>query len=298
VHDAPVDAAEAGQRVAVNLPTLERRDLARGDVLVEAGHYPVSYRLDVRLEDDGALPAAATVHIGTKAVPARIVRDGRYAQLRLAERVVAARGDRVVLRTDTTVGGGVVLDPAPARRLDRRRLEALDGATPEEIVRTLVHQPVTGTALQARGLLGPAELARGLAAVRSAGGHYFSDEWLAELRAAVRARLAERAAARRRTSPAPPRSSASARTRRRSSSRRSRARGSPGSPTGRSPPTSRTRGGCDASATATPSRPRSTSAASSSSPRCRRSPSRRSATRSASAAGRPSSCSSATTPTG
>ncbi len=40
VHDAPVERAEAGQRVAVNLPTVERRELARGDVLVEPGHYP------------------------------------------------------------------------------------------------------------------------------------------------------------------------------------------------------------------------------------------------------------------
>ena len=45
-----VERAEAGQRVAVNLPAIERRDLARGDVLVEPGHYPVSYRLDVALE--------------------------------------------------------------------------------------------------------------------------------------------------------------------------------------------------------------------------------------------------------
>ena len=119
VHDAAVETAEAGQRVAVNLPAVERSDLARGDVLVEPGHYPVSYRLDVRLEPLAEVPAAVTVHVGTKAVPARIVRDGEYAQLRLQEQVVAARGDRVVLRTDTTVGGGVVLDPAPGRRLDR-----------------------------------------------------------------------------------------------------------------------------------------------------------------------------------
>ena len=62
-----------------------------------------------------------TVHVGTNAVPARVVRDGEYAQLRLQEPVVAARGDRVVLRTDTTVGGGVVLDPAPAARPRSRR---------------------------------------------------------------------------------------------------------------------------------------------------------------------------------
>jgi selenocysteine-specific elongation factor len=194
VHDSPVETAEAGQRVAVNLPAVERRDLARGDVLVEPGHYPVSYRLDVRLEPLAEIPAAVTVHVGTKAVAARVVRDGDYAQLRLQEAVVAARGDHVVLRTDTTVGGGVVLDPAPARKLERARLAALDQGTPEEIVRALVHEPVTMEALQARGLLPPQELARALASLRSAGDHYFSQEWLDAQQARARDRLAERAA--------------------------------------------------------------------------------------------------------
>ncbi|HEY8705936.1 MAG TPA: selenocysteine-specific translation elongation factor, partial [Gaiellaceae bacterium] len=130
VHDTPVDSAEAGQRVAVNLPAVERRELARGDVLVEPGHYPVSYRLDVLLEELAEIPAAVTVHVGTQAVPARVARAGRYAQLRLAKQVVAARGDRVVLRTDATVGGGTVLDPAPPRRLEPERLALLERDDP------------------------------------------------------------------------------------------------------------------------------------------------------------------------
>jgi selenocysteine-specific elongation factor len=193
VHDAPVEQAEAGQRVAVNLPTVERRDLSRGDVLVEPGHYPLSYRLDVRLEEIAEVPAAVTVHVGTKAVPARVARDGAYAQLRLAEPVVAARGDRIVLRTQTTVGGGTVLDPAPPRKLEPERLAVLERGDPEEIVRALVHAPVSGRDLQARGVLSPGELAHGLTAVRAAGEHVFADDWLTELRAGVRARLAARA---------------------------------------------------------------------------------------------------------
>jgi selenocysteine-specific elongation factor len=193
VHDAAVEEAEAGQRVAVNLPTVERRDLARGDVLVEPGHYPVSYRLDVHLEEIADIPAAVTVHVGTKAVSARVAREGPFAQLRLAEPVVAARGDRVVLRTQTTVGGGTVLDPDPPRRLEPERLAVLGRGDPEEIVRALVHAPVATRELQARGVLAPGELARGLTAVRAAGEHVFSDAWLEELRAGVRARLAARA---------------------------------------------------------------------------------------------------------
>jgi selenocysteine-specific elongation factor len=195
VHDTAVDRAEAGQRVAVNLPTVERRELGRGDVLVEPGRYPLSYRLGVRLTELSPVPTALTVHIGTQAVPARVVRDGDYAQLRLATPVVAARGDRAVLRTETTVAGAVVLDPAPPRTLDRAWLELLDSGDPGAIVRALVGEPVTGLALQARALLSPAELARGLATVRAAGEYHFSEEWLDELRRSVHERLAARAAA-------------------------------------------------------------------------------------------------------
>ena len=193
VHDAQVDQAAAGQRVAVNLPSLQRGELARGDALVAPNAFPVSYRLDVRLEELERVPAAVTVHLGTKATPARVARSGDYAQLRLSEPVAAARGDRVILRTDTTVAGGVVLDPAPPRRLERDRLETLERGDPREIVRLLVHGPVTGPELQARGLLTPHELAQGLAVVQSAGDYYFSQKWLDGLREGVRARLAERA---------------------------------------------------------------------------------------------------------
>ena len=195
VHDAAVERAEAGQRVALNLPALERGALARGDVLVDPGHYPLSYRLDVRLTELEPVPAGVTVHVGTNAVAARVAREGDYAQLRLAEPVVAARGDHVVLRTATTVGGGVVLDPAPPRGLDAERLAVLERGDPEEIVRALVHEPVTGPELQVRGVLAPHELARGLAGVRAAGDVYFSEAWLDELRGRVRARLEEHAQA-------------------------------------------------------------------------------------------------------
>jgi selenocysteine-specific elongation factor len=193
VHDRPVERAEAGQRVAVNVPGVSRSQLRRGEALVEPGAYPVSWRLDVVLEELEPTPAAVTVHLGTSDISARVVRDGRFAQLRLREPVVAARGDRVVLRAETTVGGGIVLDPAPPRRFDPQRLEELESDDPEAIVRALVHEPVSGAALAARGLLPPGELARGLAAVEHAGDWFFSREWLEEQRASVRARLQERA---------------------------------------------------------------------------------------------------------
>jgi selenocysteine-specific elongation factor len=196
VHDAPVESADAGQRVAVSLPGVERSELRRGDALVEPGSFPLSYRVDVALHElepiaDGA---RLNVHHGTSQTVARVVRVGDgYAQLRLAEPVVAARGDRVVLRTHTTVGGGTVLDPAPPRHVDASRLEVLESGDPAAVVAAIVHAPVTGPALQARALLPPNELALGLAGVRSAGDWFFSDTWLEELRTRVRRRLREHA---------------------------------------------------------------------------------------------------------
>jgi selenocysteine-specific elongation factor len=200
VHDEPVERAEAGQRVALNLPGIERGALRRGDVLVEPGHYPVSYRLDVALDELEPVPPAVKVHLGTADAAARVVRAGRFAQLRLEVPVVAARGDRFVLRTETTVGGGRVLDPAPSRRLEPARLEILDRGDPAEIVHMLAAEPITFSSLQALGLCTPAQLGIGLAALETTGDWAYRPEWLDGVRTLVRERLAERA----RTSPLDP----------------------------------------------------------------------------------------------
>jgi selenocysteine-specific elongation factor len=192
VHDAPVARAEAGQRVAVNLPGVERRDVRRGDALVQPGAFPVSYRLEVALDELEPIPDGArlSVHHGTSRIPARVVRVGDdHAQLRLAAPVVAARGDRVVLRGETTVGGAVVLDPAPPRRRDAERDRLLAEGDPASIVRALVHTPVSVEQLASRALLAGAELEEGLDAVRVLGGWAFSEEWLEETSAAVEERL-------------------------------------------------------------------------------------------------------------
>ena len=194
VHDAAVERATAGERVALGLPGVDRRDLHRGDALVTPGAFPVSYRLDVELEElvpiDGG--ARVSVHHGTSRIPARVARVGtQTAQLRLEAPVVAARGDRVVLRGETTLGGATVLDPAPPRRLDEERLELLERGDPASIVSATVHAPVSVDALRSRGLLAPAELEEGLAAVVQAGGWAFSQMWLED-----DARVGRRAVAR------------------------------------------------------------------------------------------------------
>jgi selenocysteine-specific elongation factor len=137
VHDRGVERAEAGQRVAASLPGVERRELRRGDVLVTPGALRPSFRLDVMVEPLGEIPARVMLHHGTAETAARVARAGdRFAQLRLSRPVVAARGDRIVLRAGTTVGGGVVLDPNPPRHADLARFEALERGE------TFVHAPV------------------------------------------------------------------------------------------------------------------------------------------------------------
>jgi selenocysteine-specific elongation factor len=198
VHDEPVERADAGQRVALALPGIERTALRRGDALVEPGSYPLSYRVDVQLEELEPIGDHARLHVhhGTAEIPARIVRIGdRFAQLRLAEPVVSARGDRVVLRNETTVGGGRVLDPAPPRSSDSARLELLAEDDPASIVRALVQEPVRRSELARHALLSPAQLDEGLAAVEHAGDWYFSGEWLEQTKREARTRLTLRAEA-------------------------------------------------------------------------------------------------------
>jgi selenocysteine-specific elongation factor len=163
VHDRAVDEAAAGQRVAVNLAGLERRAVARGDVLAGPGA-PVhlTYRLDVELALHERLAdrERVQVHHGTRATPARAVRlGGDRWQLRTERPVIAADGDRLVLRRiapPNTLGGGLIVraaaggrpEPAAApRRPAPHRLAPtappLDGAALalEERLRAAGHEP-------------------------------------------------------------------------------------------------------------------------------------------------------------
>ena len=192
VHDEPVARAGPGRRVAASLPGIERSRLRRGDALVEPGAYPLSYRLDVALEELEPIADGTRVHLhhGTSECVARVVRaGGRYAQLRLSAPVVAARGDRVILRDRTTLGGARVLDPAPPRSLDLDRFRLLDTGDPGSIVRATVRAPVRRADLAARALLATDELDEGLRAAERTGEWFFAAAWLEELRLAVHARL-------------------------------------------------------------------------------------------------------------
>ncbi|HXG17570.1 MAG TPA: SelB C-terminal domain-containing protein, partial [Methylomirabilota bacterium] len=134
VHGQPVTAAHWGQRVAMNLAGLEKRDLTRGHVVSHPKLTLTTRRFDAFVEirpgakRDVENHERVRVHIGTAEVLGKIIMlDGRealaprstaFCQIALEEPVVALRGDRFILRNQTaqgTLGGGEVLHPFAQR---------------------------------------------------------------------------------------------------------------------------------------------------------------------------------------
>ncbi|HEY6594984.1 MAG TPA: selenocysteine-specific translation elongation factor [Asanoa sp.] len=146
VHDLPVAAAEAGQRVALALSGVAWRDLARGDLVCHPGAgLQATYRVDASVAlEPGARQLAAGdrvhVHHGTREAPARVyplegehIHPGDRApcQLRLEAPLMAEGGDLLVLRQiapPDTIGGGKVIDPAAAKHGRRRPAGSVDTA--------------------------------------------------------------------------------------------------------------------------------------------------------------------------
>jgi selenocysteine-specific elongation factor len=133
VHGRPRSEAVTGERAALQLGGVELAALRRGLTLATPGAFTVSSTIAVRLtvlENAPPLRQAreVRVHLFSSDVAARLRPLGRreidpgetgLVELRLAEPLVARRGDRVILRElspEQTMGGGVVLDPAWRRR--------------------------------------------------------------------------------------------------------------------------------------------------------------------------------------
>src|SRR3954468_20225153 len=142
VHDRPVERADAGQRVALNLAGVGWREVGRGDVVCGDGcSLEPTYLIDAVVRWDGEEPADSVrlhVHHGTREAPARVVPLGHgYAQLRLEAPLIPARGDRFVLRQvapPDTVGGGEVVEPRARKHGARERVARLvRGEPPQEL---------------------------------------------------------------------------------------------------------------------------------------------------------------------
>ncbi len=125
VHDQSQSEARAGQRVAVNLAGVRPRDVSRGDVVAAMGRVAETTVLDcsLALAEGTRHGERVQVHHGTRDSPGRLadLGDGLW-QLRLEKPVLAADGDRVVVRRlspPDTLGGGRIVD-ASAKRHGRR----------------------------------------------------------------------------------------------------------------------------------------------------------------------------------
>jgi selenocysteine-specific elongation factor len=134
VHGRAAPAVLAGQRAAINLGGVEVSDVSRGETLATAGTVSATRRVDAEID---LLPSAkplkhgarVRVHNGTAEVLGRVSIAGAseaavaaggtaLVRLRLESPAVLTRHDRFIMRAYSppiTIGGGVVLDPAPTR---------------------------------------------------------------------------------------------------------------------------------------------------------------------------------------
>jgi selenocysteine-specific elongation factor len=193
VHGQTVDEARAGQRTAVALHGVSKDELARGDWLIAAGSLRPSKALDVRFEllpdvpKDWPARSRVRLHLGASEVLGRLLllegaalKPGAsgLAQLRLDAPVVAARGDRFVVRSHSpmrTIGGGTVIEPVVARRRRAARIETLAvseaGSLEARLLQRLAAEakPLATAALAQAVSESEAAVGKALAALESAG---------------------------------------------------------------------------------------------------------------------------------
>ena len=140
-HKQSIEQAQPGSRVAVNLTGLHPSQLHRGQVLTTPGRLKSSKRVDVRLRAWEDAPAILrhnmeiTFHSGAAETVGKLrLLEGdellpgeeTWAQIELRDPVAVSRGDRFIIRRPSpsaTLGGGVIVDPAPRRRHKRGRPE-------------------------------------------------------------------------------------------------------------------------------------------------------------------------------
>lgn len=145
VHGQNQDKCYAGQRVAINLSNVKKKEIRRGCVLAPKNSMKNTDLLDVKLtvlEDSmRILTNHERLHLytGTSEILCRAVLldkeqigpgEEGLVQLRLEEEIAVKRGDRFVVRFYSpmeTIGGGIVLEPNPVRkkRFDVQAIEEL-----------------------------------------------------------------------------------------------------------------------------------------------------------------------------
>lgn len=161
VHGERVEQAEEGQRVALNLAGIDKKQdvsvktLGRGTVLAKPGSMSVGKIFNVRMElvkdRKREIKNQTRLHFysGTSEVLCRAVPlekeillpgESGYVQLRMEKETALCRGDRFVVRFYSpleTIGGGVILetDARKERRFQKKvinRLKQAENGTEEE----------------------------------------------------------------------------------------------------------------------------------------------------------------------
>jgi selenocysteine-specific elongation factor len=127
-HGEQADEAGSRQRTAINLASLKHDEVSRGDELATPDYLKPTKRLlvDLRLLENSPIGLKNRIevglHTGTREISCRVILKGRrlepgergYAELRLAEPMVATWGQRFIIRRISpaiTLGGGTILDP-------------------------------------------------------------------------------------------------------------------------------------------------------------------------------------------
>ncbi len=97
-HGRFVETAVAGERVALNLPDIDRGEVERGFWILKEGTYVKGKLLIVELKEEVKTGRAYRLFFGMREVEGRFrsVKEGVYL-LRLREEVVSRRGDRVIV---------------------------------------------------------------------------------------------------------------------------------------------------------------------------------------------------------
>jgi len=155
----PADAGSAGQRCALNLASVSREDVRRGDWIVDPAIAIATERFDAALDllagGEVAIRPGSEVHVHVAAAraAARLVplAEG-LVQVVLRQPISVWRGDRFVIRDASgtrTLGGGTILDPLPPLRYRRSEsrlanLRALQRASPREQLAALVEAAADG----------------------------------------------------------------------------------------------------------------------------------------------------------
>lgn len=192
VHSKKVELAQAGQRVAVNLAGVEVAEVERGSALVTPNIFKEGKILDLKVLQLSSVAKPLVqrqrvrFHLGTAEILGRIhlldqneLAPGQegFAQILLEEPVIAATGDRFVLRFYSpahTIAGGKILGVAEYKQKRFKEnvlalMKTKDQGDPLDLLAREILEPRTGAELAAKQQIAVGDLEANVKALEEAG---------------------------------------------------------------------------------------------------------------------------------